>query len=346
MKKRSLIFLAVLSGTLALVTWSAVYLSTPGSPAETRFRIEPGAGVERITEDLADRGFVRSAFFFALALRSSGLATRLQPGEYDLAGVRDYREIIERFASGRASKPETVVRILEGWNLADIAAYLERSGLAIEKKDVYALAGVPGADYRRSPAPGQAAWQEFGFLTDRPAGAGLEGYLFPDTYRVFADAGASDVIRKMLENFEAKLTPDLQAKIAASGRPIYDIVTMASIVEREVRTDPDRAIVADIFWRRLDIGMALQADSTVNYATGKSLPSATSDDILVDSPYNTYRFPGLPLGPISNPGSAAIKAAAEPQPNEYWYFLTDGEGAVHYGKTLEEHNRNKAKYLR
>jgi UPF0755 protein len=183
----------------------------------------------------------------------------------------------------------------------------------------------------------------------------------PDVYHIFVGGGmggdrvvdlfagdvkTEDLVATLLRNFGAKLTPTLRAKAAEEGRPLFDVVTMASIVEAEVRGDEDRRMVADIFWRRLDVGMALQADSTVNYVTGKGHASVSLEDTEVESRYNTYKYPGLPFGPICNPGLSAIKAAVDPKPNAYWYFLTDKEGTVHYGKTLDEHNTNKAIYLK
>jgi len=144
----------------------------------------------------------------------------------------------------------------------------------------------------------------------------------------------------MLTNFEKRVT------VNPSEKSLFDIIRMASVIEREVQNPDDMAIVSDLFWRRLAIGMPLQADSTVNYVIGGDKPSITFEQTKINSPYNTYLHQGLPLGPISNPGAQAITAAANPKPNDYLFFLTDKEGNVHYGKTLEEHNANKRKYLR
>ncbi|MBU1029480.1 endolytic transglycosylase MltG, partial [Patescibacteria group bacterium] len=165
-------------------------------------------------------------------------------------------------------------------------------------------------------------------------------------YRVYRTASAEEIVNKLLGNFDQKLTADVESVIAASDHSLYEIVIMASILEREVRGEEDRRLVADLFWRRLDIGMRLQADSTVNYVTEGKRPALTQADTQLDSPYNTYKYGGLPPGPIGNPGLVSIKAAANPQPNSYWYFLTDVDGGVHYARNLEEHNRNKAAYLR
>ena len=144
----------------------------------------------------------------------------------------------------------------------------------------------------------------------------------------------------------SKLTAELRAEIKRQGKTIHEILTLASIIEKEVSSDKDRKLVADIFYKRLDAGVALQADSAVNYVTGKSTPRASAQDLAKESPYNTYRYRGLPPGPIASPGLSAILAAVYPTANPYWYFLTTPAGQAIYSKTFEEHVANKAKYLR
>jgi UPF0755 protein len=183
-------------------------------------------------------------------------------------------------------------------------------------------------------------------LKVRTAGTSLEGYLFPDTYSLFPDATAASVTKKLLDNFGRHMTSEVMTAVSASQREFRDVIIMASILEREVQTPADRRLVADLFWRRLAKGMRLQADSTVNYVTGGRDPSISGSDLALESPYNSYRYEGLPPGPIGNPGLDAIMAAVQSTPNDYWYFLTDADSAVHYAKTYDEHLANKAKYLR
>ena len=281
---------------------------------------------------------VLNALLFRFALARTGAATRLQPGTYDLSEARSYADIARMLSSGAAHASEVTIRILEGWDLYQIADHLAEKGLP-GREEFFAVTGIPGISGSADLS------SRFTFLADKPDDVSLEGYLFPDTYRVFPDASVGDILDVMLGNFDRKLAPELRAKIAASKRTIFETVTMASIVEREVRGEKDQRMVADLFWRRFDIGMALQADSTVNYITRKGLPSVTYEDLEVDSRYNTYKYPGLPLGPIGNPGLEALTATIEPTPNGYWYFLTSPDGTVHYGRTLEEHSANR-KYLR
>jgi len=183
-------------------------------------------------------------------------------------------------------------------------------------------------------------------LADAPAGASLEGYLFPNTHFISAETTEEDLVRKLLQDFDVKLSSDLRNEIASQGKTIFETVTLASIIEREVPQDKDKKMIADVFRKRLAIGMALQSDATVNFVTGKNKAQPSLADLAIDSPYNTYKYRGLPPGPISSPGLASIKAVIYPTPNQYYYFLTTlDEGEVIYGVSYEDHLANKAKYL-
>lgn len=342
--KRPLIIAILL---VAALSWYGAFLATPsvGRPAD--FTVTPGESSDSIAQRLKQEGFIRSVWLFKLALRQSGLAARLQPGTYRFEGVGNFEEMISRLAAGGVAANEFVLRLIEGWDLRDVQKQLEASGYAAAG-DFFAATGDPLAEPVRSdrrPSPDYSA--QFPWLRSKPAGVSLEGYLFPDTYRFFIDAESGELVSALLENFGRRLgEAGLLDRAVPGGRSLHQVLTMASIVEKEVRTDEDRPLVADIFWRRLGIGMPLQADSTVNYVTEKKLAAVSAADLAVVSGYNTYKYPGLPPAPICNPGLKAIEAAFEPIPNDYWYFLTDSYGKVHYARTLEEHNRNKAKHLR
>ena len=185
--------------------------------------------------------------------------------------------------------------------------------------------------------------KECEFLKEKPEDISLEGFLFPDTYEISEGTSCDDIVIAMLSNFEKKLTQELKDEIQKQKKSVFDIITMAAMLEKEVRTLSDKKIVSGILWKRLEAGMPLQIDATINYITGKSDPGATIKDTKIDSPYNTYKYKGLPKGPISNPGMSSITAAIEPTDSPYWFYLSDG--ATYFSKTLEEHNVNKAKYL-
>jgi UPF0755 protein len=314
----------------------------PKDAGSTLFVVAKGDGAKAVATRLKESGLVRSRTYFLMTVWSRGSKTGFKAGVFELSKSMSTREIERALTAGKPVSNERNVTLLEGWTLEDIADYLEAEGVA-SKTEFHAEAG----ESAKADQAGLPDWgASYPALAGRPSGASLEGYLFPDTYRIYVDAGAKALVRRMLANFEAKLTPDLRAEIAAKGRTVHEIVTMASIIEREVRGEEDRAMVSDIFWKRVEAGRGLEADSTVNYVTGHSKPAVSYQETRIDHPWNTYRYRGLPPGPIGNPGLAAILAAIRPKPNPYWYFLTDARGNVHYGATLEEHNANKEKYLR
>jgi UPF0755 protein len=182
-------------------------------------------------------------------------------------------------------------------------------------------------------------------LSIKLPGENLEGYLFPDTYYFPIDVSGEEVVKIMRENFEKKISP-YKEEIEKSGRSLQEIITMASLLEKEVKTKEEKEIVAGILWKRLKAGIPLQVDATITYITGKKTTKIPKEDLQIDSPYNTYKYKGLPPGPICNPGLESILAALYPKESEYWYYLSTPEGKTFFFKTLEEHNLAKAKYLK
>jgi len=172
----------------------------------------------------------------------------------------------------------------------------------------------------------------------------MEGFLFPDTYRFSVKVSGEEVVKAMKENFDKKITPELRKEIARQGKTIFEIVTMASMVEKEVRAKEDKELVAGILWKRLANEIPLQIDATITYLTGKS--NVSIQDTQVDSPYNTYKYLGLPIAPISNPGLESILASVYPKSSEYWYYLSTPQGETIFSKSLQEHNLAKARYLK
>lgn len=241
-------------------------------------------------------------------------------------------------------KEEITITIIPGWNLRQVAQYLVERKIASSTEDVYKYTGRPAYDYRKAvftlPAGGG-----YKIVQDKPEHVSHEGYLAPETYRVFKGASLPEVIEKLIKQREKQITERMWADIRKTDRSFYEILTMASVVEKEA-PNSDMPKVADIFWRRYDKNWALQSCATVNYITDKNDPAVSDADKKIDSLYNTYKYPGLPLGPISNPSLAAIRAVIYPEKNDYWYFMTGVDGKMHYARTLDEHNANKRKYLR
>ena len=318
-----------------------VLFGTPDLKAPAAVQIPKGAGVSQISDTLKAANLIRSEFGFKAFVWVTRNASKLQAGDYKFdTGNVSLADIVRVLSQGLGAINERQLTIVEGWGIDDIGSYLEAQGVGT-KREFYEVAG------KRCQVSGVRCQvlDGFDFLKDKPQEAGLEGYLFPDTYRIHRDAKAEDLVKKMLENFGAKLTPEMRADIAAQGKNIFDIVRMASIVEREVPHEEDRPIISGILWKRLDAGMALQVDSTLNYVTGGKNPALTNNELKIDSPYNTYKYRGFPPTPIGNPGLSALRATINPKTTAYWYFLSDKAGKTHFAKTLDEHNENKVRYL-
>jgi len=312
--------------------------------AETKlFVVSKGQGARDIASALADAKLIRSKNYFLYLVWRHGDQDKFKIGSFELSPSMTSAEIEKELAHDQPISNEREVTVLEGWTLDDIAEYLEKENVA-SKKAFFAETGESAKFVQTGTLPDWAA--SYPLLTSKPASASLEGYLFPDTYRIYVGGDAKALVRRMLQNFEMKFTPAMRQEAAVQKRTIHQVVTMASVIEREVRGDEDRAMVSDVFWKRVDSGRGLEADSTVNYITGHSTPSVSYLDTKIDNPWNTYKYKGLPAGPIGNPSLSALLAALHPKANPYWYFLTDKQGNVHYAKTLDEQIANKAKYLR
>lgn len=299
----------------------------PTSHETITFTVQRGWGDDEIANSLQKLGIIRSGYFFKFYVITSLKHSGLKAGEYNLSSKMSIHEIANKIAYGDVVRDRIV--IFEGWDIKDIANYMQSRGICDENYFIY----LTQKNYS----------EEFDFLRDKPKKLGLEGYLFPDTYEIAKGATCEDVVNDMLANFDKRFTQAMKDEIKKQKKSIFDIITMASLIEKEVRKIEDKKIVSGILWKRIAIGMPLQLDSTVNYVTGKSDPSVLTKDTKIDSPYNTYKYYGLPKGPISNPGIDSIMAAIYPTQTKYLYWLSDG--ITHFSETLEQHNIAKAKYL-
>jgi UPF0755 protein len=246
--------------------------------------------------------------------------------------------------SGTGVQNETEIKIIEGWTVKEIAEYLERKEIVDKKDFLETIENIRELESWKTKYEFLGELANLHFPTTNVQF--LEGYLFPDTYRIFKDATSEEIIRKMLDNFDQKLDLEMRREIKKQGKTIFEVITMASIIEKEVPFEKDRAIVSGIFWKRLEAGMPLQADSTLNYFTGHKSRALSAEELKIDSFYNTYLYPGLPPTPICNPGLSAIQAAVWPKDSPYWFFLSKEDGQTIFSRTLEEHNRNKARWLK
>ena len=324
-----------------------IYLPKDPASQETKIiSIKKGEGVREISANLKKEGIIRFRLPFEIYAFIQGKAGKLQAGEYQLSPAMNVPEIIKKFVAGDVIKER--ITIIEGWNLRDIGWYFDERGMFMAEELFEFFTGYPLVDYSEAieiPRPKDFS-QEFDFLKDKPKNLGLEGYLFPDTYEIKMGEGLEEIVRKMLRNFDKKLTPELREEIKGQGKTIFEIITMASLIEKEVRTKEDKELVSGLLWKRLKVGMPLQVDATITYITGKRTTKISIAETKIDSPYNTYKYRGLPLGPISNPGLESILAAMYPKNSDYWYYLSTPEGETIFSKTFKEHNIAKFKYLK
>ncbi|HCC83907.1 TPA: endolytic transglycosylase MltG [Candidatus Uhrbacteria bacterium] len=298
--------------------------------------VAPGDALYDIVPELSNTSLVKP-FWFKVYLKLFAGQQKIDVGSYRITEGSSYASIVKALRNGSAV--ETTITLPEGFTIKQMGERITASFPNISTEDWAKATG------QFSPLESTAFIAEAG----KPDGVDFEGYLFPDTYRFDAQATALDIVKKMLDTMEGKVQTVGLAKQVGADKPfksLHEALTLASILEKEVRTPTTMANVADIFLKRLEIGMALQADSTVNYVTGGDSPSVSFDDLKIDSPYNTYMYPGLPPGPISNPGLNALAAVANPSDNDYFYFLTDADGDIYYAVTHDEHVANKLKYLK
>ncbi len=325
-----LILLAIFMGGFLFVSYRAD--NSTGRATESRqVTIEKGDDVRVIAKKFKEQELISGEIYFIYYAWTREMAKKLVAGEYEIEPKLKIPEIIRLLVEGETKPDHVKMTFPEGWTAEDMAKRLNEKNL-------------PGDEFLKIVMdPPAEIVSQFAFLKDKPAEASLEGYLFPDTYFFFFEETAQNIVLRMLKNFDAKLSPNLRVQIEKKDKDIFEMITMASIIESEVRTGSDRKIVSGIFWNRIGIGMALQSDATVAYALGgEKKVQHNADDINISSPYNTYRFKGLPPGPVSNPGISSIDAAINPTETDYMYFLNNPKtGETFFSVTFEEHIRNK-----
>jgi len=298
--------------------------------AESRsFVISRGETAGKIAQNLQDQGFIRSALAFTFVLYDTGRETSLQSGTYTISPAFTPRELARVFE--KAPSEQTVLRIIEGWRLSETAAAVNKAFPAITVQE-----------FMKTAVIGQ---RQNTVLAGLPADTSLEGFLFPDTYFFKPTATATQIVDALLDQFEQRVGQTLRQAAVDRKTTIYDMVKLGSIVEREARDRKESATIAGVYSNRLEIGMKLDADPTVQYAVGE-WREPTLQDLEIDSPYNTYKVAGLPPTPICSPGQAAIEGAAKPAHVPYFYFVAknDGTGDHAFATTLAEHEANRVKY--
>ena len=323
-----LLLVLITAGAAAAVLYMRVHRPYRGFEGSEQFvEIPQGTGSTPIGERLVSAGVIRDAVTFRVALWLSNQGRHLKAGEYRFDRAMTPFEVIDKMARGDVF----VVSLTfpEGLTVADMSKIFESHGLGTAASFV------------------QAAHDPSLIHDLDPGAKDLEGYLFPEMYAVPRRTDAAKLVRTMVARFEKILTPELRQAAAARNLSVRQVVTLASIVEKETAKADERPLVAAVYTTRLRIGMPLQCDPTVIYGLVKADRydgNIHKDDLSFDSPYNTYRYPGLPPGPIASPGRASIEAAIHPAVADYLYFVSRNDGSHEFARTLEEHNRNVQKY--
>ncbi len=326
-----IIFIAV-AVLLGLLLWWRQATSAPSTnPQKNVIIITRGSSAEKIGNVLKEAGVIKNKTAFKLYLQKENLTTAIPPGKFEIAQNLTLSEVVVLLLEGPTEKWVTVP---EG---------LRREQVPLLFVDVLELKGEARAEFINT------------FLL---ASADKEGYLFPDTYLVSLETTGAGAVSLMENTFNNKVSGEMVEALANLGFSLDEGVILASLLERETLTNEERPVVAGILYNRLKAGWPLQVDATVQYAMANDICKEgsvecedwwprpiTSTDLKLDSPYNTYMYPGLPPTPISNPGISSLKAVAFPENTDYWFYLHDPDGNIHYAKTLAEHNQNIVNYL-
>jgi UPF0755 protein len=299
------------------------------------FQVRSGQTAASIGEELQSRGLIRSALTFRLMVESRGVGDRLAAGDYEISPSFTTSEIVDRLTRGDTRRG-SMFSVPEGWRAREIAQQLESRQI---------LSGQAFLQLIQSNPP---------FMSQAPSGATLEGYLFPDSYEVGVQTTERDLVKTMVEQLERRFDVGLRTKGAERGLTPHQVLTLASIIEREAANPAERPLISAVYHNRLNAGMRLQADPTVQYAVaaadlGNLIGSLwkrdlSREDLVFPSPYNTYREVGLPPGPICNPGLDSIRAAVEPAPVDFMYFVAKGDGLHAFARTEAEHRANVEAY--
>lgn len=269
---------------------------------------------------LQQHGVIESRYKFWLMAKLNGYDSKFKTGSYAFHQNMDPREVLQALVEGTTSTIKFTIP--EGYNVREIAKRLSDEGLVDKDEFLKAARDFAPYDYMKK---------------DRKVTYYAEGFLFPDTYEISSDAKAEDILKMMAGNFDRQLTEDMRARAEEMHLSVYELITLASLVEKEARYAEDRPIIAQVFLKRLKIGMPLQSDTTLQYLMDAPKEDVSIKDTKMESPYNTYQNRGLPPGPIANPGEASIQAVLHPANTEYLYFVADRDGHNHYSMTYDEH---------
>ncbi|MBI2108775.1 MAG: endolytic transglycosylase MltG [Parcubacteria group bacterium] len=316
LKRYPIIWQLLLLFAIIIIVLYFIFVSPPVSfGADTRFTVEEGLTLSQVSKKLYDRGLIKSQTLFEIIVITLEGEGGVRHGEYLFKKPESAWSIARRITSADFRIIPVSIVIPEGTTVVGMADIFA-THLTAFNKDVFIR--IAKKD---------------------------EGYLFPDTYKFFPNDGELKAYRTLRENFDEKIKA-VEQNLLQSGKSLKDIIIMASLLEKEARTMETRRTIAGILWKRLELDMPLQVDAVFEYIIDKNTYTLTTEDLQIDSPYNTYKYKGLPVGPIANPGLDSIRAALTPIESPYFYYLSDKEGNIYYSRTFHEHVAKKARYLK
>ncbi len=315
---------AIVLGIL-LAFYGLILLWPQGNPYDTvKVNIPKGSSLKDVSATLLNRRIIQNERAFLLAVRTMGYEKDLPAGRFSLVGAYSNYEIIYQLV--HSVPVQRRITILEGWTIKDVAAELEKK------------LGINQADFINVCSNRLLLWK-WGVEGDT-----FEGYLYPETYHFSEDESPSDILKRLLEEYHANITEDMQERMEELGMTEWEVLTLASIIEGEAIYNRERPIISSVYHNRLNKGMRLQADPTIQYIIQDGPRRLLNKDLKIDSPYNTYLNYGLPPGPINNPGKESIIAAMYPADTNYLYFVARGNGYHAFSKTQSEHNHAKREF--
>ena len=326
-KRLKLIIFLLLAVTLILILYFYLLFFVPLNPDNNVtkiFIIEKEDSTQKIANNLKEENLIRSPLSFIVYVKLKKEQTNLKTGGYELSSSMTIQEITDYLIKGKISSFK--VTIIEGWNIKDVEKYFEKLGI----NDFYETID----NYQTYLKEDNVVFKE------KPSSAGLEGFLFPDSYYFEKGIKTNKIIETIIKNFEQKTKTITEN----SNKPLYEILIMASLLEKEARETEDKKIISGILWKRIKNNVPLELCSTIIYLTNRQ--NILFEDLKIDSPYNTYIYSGLPPEPIANPGLESIKASINPIETNYWFYISTPEGKIIFSENIQEHNINKAKYLR
>lgn len=319
----------------------------PGSDIQIEFSVPKGAGTQKIAQLLQDDGIIGDAMTFRIKSRLCGYDGSYQAGSFSLSPSMTMEDIMQRLQKAAAATRRFTIP--EGYTLKQVGEKLAETG-CVESAEVFYKACEGDFEYSFLDGVQEQYPDPTGSVSARANR--LEGFLYPSTYEIYEDASARDIVNTMLKQFDRVFTPLYEEHknddiITSNKLSVQDIVTLASLIERETRVDEDRALVSSVAYNRLKKGMRLQMDATVQYALGETKERVLYSDLKIDSPYNTYVVDGLPAAPIASPGEKSIKAAFEPEDTDYIYYVLkpDGSGSHNFAETEAQFQKYKQEYL-